>query len=114
MSLKQRIKSYLENRPESKDSDNELCKLIWTEDLLNMGLFDFTYFGLFYGEGKLSSGYNIVRTRQQLQQADQSLRGNLYKKRKKLGEKRKEAIRAEKAEKESPGYPRLTNRGIAV
>jgi hypothetical protein len=81
-SLRARITKHLTNNPRTRDNDNLLITLIWSNELNRLGVDpkedSFAEAMKHLLSGKLTSPESIRRTRQFIQQSIPGLRGNKY------------------------------------
>ena len=81
----ERVKKWLEEKPDLRDSDEKLTSNIWYDDLKNKGyayqVGSYLNFLRLYGTGKLTNAESIRRCRAKIQEHNPHLRGENYKRR---------------------------------
>jgi hypothetical protein len=93
---KDKVRWFLENKPETRDSDNKLIAQFWGNEAKRMGhdVKHITASGFLrlMSEGKLTSSESIRRCRQKVQEEEPKLRGENYKGKQKHQEKVQEEL----------------------
>jgi len=87
--LKERVRQLLIKHPKTRDNDNLLISLIWIDEDVPLNTTDFL---VKYSMGDYSSAESIRRSRQKLQEAEESLRGETYHERQRKGEEVRQTI----------------------
>jgi hypothetical protein len=77
-----RVKRVLQDNPSTRNNDNKLTAIIWSQDLRQQGkdanLLTAQGFMKMYYEGKLTNSDSITRARRKLQELHPELRGKNY------------------------------------
>jgi hypothetical protein len=86
--VKQTVKELLINEPKLRDNDRLLIMRVWLDQApyLRKNSSDFSDFAYGFVEGKFASPESIRRSRALLQKEHPSLRGEIWHKRRKLGQ----------------------------
>ena len=87
--LKQRVKRLLTEQIETRDNDNLLISQIWLDEGVPLESINFL---VKYSKGGFTSAESIRRTRQQLQEKHENLRGEKYNERQRRGEEVRQTI----------------------
>lgn len=92
--IRDEVRHWLHHRPDSRDSDEKLCALIWWGEMKALGMIDTTAQKLLtaLSNGKFTSPESIRRTRQKIQEEEPELRGKSYVARKAHTKKVKEQL----------------------
>jgi hypothetical protein len=92
---KDKVRWFLENRPETRDSDDLLIAHFWRNEvkkIIDITVAPASELLNLISEGKLTSSESIRRSRQRVQEKEPSLRGKNYKGKQKHQEKVKEEL----------------------
>ena len=87
--LKERVKKLLIEQPQTRDNDNLLIAQIWLDEGVPS---ESVVFLVKDSKGGFTSAESIRRTRQQLQEKNESLRGEKYNDRQRKGEEVRQTI----------------------
>ena len=87
--LKEVVRQLLIEKPETRDNDNLLISLIWIREGAPL---DTNTFLIKLSQGGFTSAESIRRSRQKLQEAEESLRGETYHERQRKGEEVRQTI----------------------
>lgn len=92
---KDKVRWFLENYPETRDSDDELISRFWRNEvkkMIDITVAPVTELLKILSEGKLTSSESIRRCRQKVQEEEPKLRGENYKGKQKHQEKVQEEL----------------------
>ena len=87
--LKERVRQLLIEQPQTRDNDNLLIAQIWLDEGVPS---ESVVFLVKYSRGGFTSAESIRRSRQKLQEAEESLRGETYHERQRKGEEVRQTI----------------------